>query len=150
MIMKKKFLLASFLFAIVFAFFSSCKKYPENTLWIKSPQSAIIGLWTLEQLTVNGVDSTNYEDVEMYTNLGIIFLDEDLNFNEQYEGGWKFGKKKKDITINAKPNSPALVFAAQKNLFRDGQTWKIEKLTKDQFWLSVTNGSSNYFIKFKH
>lgn len=127
----------------------SCKKYPENNLWFKAPNDAIIAHWNLEQFTVNGVDSTNYDDMKMYNEKGIDFQEEDMIFTEVYEGDWKLGKKKKEITMNAFTNGPAIAYVPQKNLFRDNQTWKIEKLTKSAFWLSVTNGGSNYFVKFK-
>jgi hypothetical protein len=137
------------LFSVVIAFFS-CKKYPENNLWFKAPNNAIIGQWYLEQFTVNGVDSTNFDDVKLYVEKGIDFHDEDMTFTEQYEGDWKLSKKKKDITMNSMVTGPTLFYVAQKNLFRDNQSWKIEKLTKSAFWLSVTNGSSSYVVKLKH
>ena len=115
MIMKKGFVQASFLIAVLFATLSSCKKYPENKLWFKRPSDALIGHWNLEKITVNGVDS------------------------------------KKFITINATSSfGPPTFYGAQKNLFRDNQTWKIEKLSKSQFWISVTNSNSGYLLKFKN
>jgi hypothetical protein len=151
MIMKKKFIQASFLIAVLFAILSSCKKYPENKLWFKRPSDALISHWNLEQMTVNGVDSTGYDDVKMYVEKGFDMQDEDFVFLEQYEGGWKLDKKKKFITINATASfGPPTFYGAQKNLFRDNQTWKIEKLSKSQFWISVTNGSSGYLLKFKN
>ncbi len=142
---------AIYLYCLLFLLaLSSCKKYPENNLWFKVPNNAIIGEWTLEQFTVNGVDSTNYDDVKLYVEEGINFQDEDMTFSEQYEGGWKLGKKKKDITINSFVSGPTLFYVAQKNLFRDNLNWKIEKLNKSSFWLSVANGSSSYLIKLKH
>ena len=131
-------------------FFSSCKKYPENNLWFKSPNSAMIGVLKLELLSVNGTDSTAYDDVSMYVQEGIEFLDEDMRFKEQYEGGWKLDKKKKNVTITSGYYGGGKLFVPQKNLFRDNQTWKIEKLTKSAFWLSVTNSGSAYLVKFRH
>lgn len=148
--MKKRSIQVSFLIALLFGLFSSCKKYPENNLWFKAPNNAIIGHWNLEQLTINGTDSTNYDDVKMYVEKGIDLQDEDIIFTEQYQGGWKLGKKKKDILIGAFASGNTLFYTAQKNLFRDGLNWKIEKLSKTAFWLSVTNGSSAYLIKLKH
>lgn len=137
------------LFLIAGSILISCKKYPENNLWFKSPNNAMVGKWKLEQLTVNGTDSTGYDDVKMYVEEGIEFLDEDLKFKEQYEGEWKLDKKKKNVTIHSVSYSSGALFTPQKNLFRDNQTWKIEKLTKSAFWLSVTNGGSSYFVKLK-
>lgn len=110
----------------------------------------MLGIWKLEQLTVNGTDSTSFDDVKMYVEEGIEFLDEDIKFKEQYEGGWKLDQKKKNVTINSASYDQGKLFVPQKNLFRDNQIWKIEKLSKDQFWLSVTNGSSSYIVKLKH
>ncbi len=137
----------SLLFVIILL---SCKKYPENKLWFKAPKNAMIGKWKLEQITVNGTDSTSYDDVKMYVQEGIELLDEDIKFNEQYEGEWKLDKKKKNVTINSYSYDIGQVFVPQKNLFRDNQTWKIEKLDKSSFWLSVTNGGSSYYVKLKH
>ncbi len=148
--MKKKFTQASFLFAVLFALFISCKKYPENNLWFKAPKNAMLGKWKLELIKVNGIDSTSYDDVKMYVEEGIELLDEDIKFKEQYEGEWKLDKKKKNVTINSASYDQGKLFVPQKNLFRDNQTWTIEKLSKGAFWLSVTNGSSKYEIRFKN
>ncbi|MBP7809476.1 MAG: hypothetical protein KA163_09300 [Bacteroidia bacterium] len=129
---------------------SSCKKYPENNLWFKAPKNAMLGKWKLELLTVNGTDSTSYDDVKMYVEEGIELFDEDIKFKEQYEGGWKLDQKKKNVTINSASYDQGKLFVPQKNLFRDNQTWKIEKLSKSAFWLSVTNGGSTYEIRFKN
>jgi hypothetical protein len=148
--LKKKFIHTSFLFAALLALFSSCKKYPENNLWFKAPKNAMLGKWKLELLTVNGTDSTSYDDVKMYVEEGIELLDEDIKFKEQYEGGWKLDQKKKNVSINSASYDQGKLFVPQKNLFRDNQTWKIEKLSKGAFWLSVTNGGSKYEIRFKN
>src|SRR5687768_12719084 len=109
------------LFLITASILISCKKYPENKLWFKKPNDAIIARWNLEQFTVNGVDSTNYDDVKMYTEKGIDFQEEDMIFTEVYEGDWKLVNKKKFITMNAFTNGPAIAYVLQKNLFRDNQ-----------------------------
>jgi hypothetical protein len=137
------------LFGAVLIFFS-CKKYPENNLWFKSPNNAMIGKWKLELFSVNGTDSTSYDDLKMYTEEGIELLDEDIRFLEQYEGGWKLDNKKKNVTINSEYYGGGKLYVPQKNLFRDNQTWKIEKLNKSSFWLSVTNAGSSYLVKLKH
>lgn len=129
---------------------SSCKKYPENNLWFKAPKNAMLGKWKLELIKVNGIDSTSYEDLKMYVEEGIELLDEDIKFKEQYEGGWKLDQKKKHVTINSTSYDQGKLFVPQKNLFRDNQTWKIEKLSKGAFWLSVNNGGSAYEIRFKN
>lgn len=143
----------SFIFIVSLAaaiVFISCKKYPENNLWFKSPNNAMVGKWKLEQFIVNGTDSTASDDVKMYVEDGIELLDEDMRFLEQYEGGWKLDKKKKNVTINSVYFGGGKLYIPQKNLFRDNQTWRIEKLTKSEFWLSVSNAGSSYMVKLKH
>ncbi len=129
--------------------FISCKKYPENNLWFKSPNNAMIAKWKLEQFTVNGTDSTNFDELKMYVEDGIELLDEDMRFLEQYEGGWKLDSKKKNVTITSVYFGGGKLYTPQKNLFRDNQTWKIEKLTKSSLWLSVTNAGSSFMVKLK-
>lgn len=146
----KKQLKYSFQSLFFLLFLIACKKYPENNLWFKTPNTALIGQWYLEQFTVNGVDSTNYDDVRMYVEKGIDFHDEDMTFTEQYEGSWILVSKKKFIVISSFTTGPTLFYTEQKNLFRDNQTWKIEKLSKSAFWLSVTNGGTKYEVRLKN
>ncbi len=135
---------------LVFLLFSFCKKYPENNLWFRTPTNAIMQTWKLDQFVVDGVDSTNFDDVQMYREEGIIFQDESYHFKEQYEGIWKFAdKKKKTIMFEEHSSGPPIAFPAQKNIFRNSQTWVIDKLSDKQFWVSVTNNGIKYQIRFK-
>ncbi|HWY10906.1 MAG TPA: hypothetical protein VN026_06265 [Bacteroidia bacterium] len=146
--MKTKFSFIIFLAAELIL--TTCKKYPENNLWFRTPTNALMNIWKLDQFTVDGADSTNYDDVQMYREKGINFLDESLHYSEQYEGIWKFANKKKDINLETHFSGPPIYYPAQKNLFRNNQTWTIEKLTAKQFWVSVTNGGIKYAIRFKN
>ena len=135
---------------MVVLFLTTCKKYPENNLWFRTPTNAIMQLWKLDQFVVDGVDSTNFDDVRMYREEGITFRDESYHFKEQYEGIWKFAdKKKKSVMFEEHFSGLPISYPAQKNIFRDIQTWTIEKLTDKQFWVSVTNGGIKYQIRFK-
>lgn len=131
--------------------FSSCKKYPENTLWFRTATNTIMTTWKLDQYTVDGTDSTNFDDVQMYREKGILFQDESLHYGEQCEGIWKFAGNKKYIGLESHYTGPPINFPDQKILFRGGlQLWTIEKLSQKQFWISLTNNGIKYQIRFKN
>jgi len=54
--MRSKSLLIILTVLIIISLFTTCKKYPENTLWFKSPASAISSGY-LRAFTVDGADS---------------------------------------------------------------------------------------------
>ena len=54
--MKTKTLLTSLAVITIINLLTTCKKYPENTLWFKTPNSAISSGY-LKAFTVNGTDS---------------------------------------------------------------------------------------------
>ena len=57
--MKTKAILINLIVITIISLFTTCKKYPENTLWYKTPASAIesSGGLNLKGFTVDGVDS---------------------------------------------------------------------------------------------
>src|SRR3990167_7244191 len=61
--MKNNSLILLFLITISSLFFSECKKYPEDDVWIqcKRPEKRLIkyGPWVLDKLTIAGVDKSD-------------------------------------------------------------------------------------------
>jgi hypothetical protein len=87
---------------------------------------------------VDGVDSSSVDAMKMYSEKGLEFQDQSLRFPEQYEGTWSLDKKKKNMTINTTNTGNFPTYVTQINIFRGGLTWTIEKLSKNEFWLSTT------------
>lgn len=85
---------------ILIAFlFYSCKKYPENNLWFKSPKKIIEGVWYLESYKVNGTDSVTFDNFKMFKEKGIRFSPSNGIYNyEQFVGGtWSLIDKKRKV-----------------------------------------------------
>ncbi len=59
--MKTKILLTNLLLVAIISLLTTCKKYPENDLWFKSPESAYT-YGNLRAFTVDGVDSMSMWD----------------------------------------------------------------------------------------
>lgn len=51
---------------IVIVCFTTCKKYPENTLWFKNPKTIAFITGNMTHYIVNGVDSISYLDNYFY------------------------------------------------------------------------------------
>lgn len=122
-------------------------------LWLKSPKNAIEGVWHLKSLNINGADSALNDNVKMYREKGLRFTSKNgIDNYEQYVGGtWTLIDKKKQIFLRLVRQIPELngyQFPIQKNLFieENGMNWRIEKLTKKEFWLSTTNNNISYEI----
>lgn len=138
-----------FIFLLCLLMFSACKKYPENTLWFKKPETLINNNWILDKFIVNNIDSTYFDALKMYRERGVSFQDDDVVFSEQYQGSWKIVNKKKYIEIGAYSSGNLVSFSPQKNIFRNYLRWKIEKLNTTQFWLSTVSDNIKYEIHFK-
>ena len=54
--MKTKVILTSLALIAILSLFTTCKKYPENTLWFKTPESEFVG-GKIIAYTVDGIDS---------------------------------------------------------------------------------------------
>lgn len=150
-----------FILSIIFSLgllFNSCKKYPENNLWIKNPNKVIRNDWFMEKYTINGEDSTTNDNVRLYKEKSMTFYVSDnsqrINPYEQFGGYWEMSKNKKYIKLSFYRNTPILSgyqFPNQKNLFlvEEGLDWRIDKLCKNQFWISLTHNNIKYEIRFK-
>jgi hypothetical protein len=88
--------------------------------------------------------------MKMYAEKGIDLSDNDIIFAEQFQGSYELQRKKKTIKLGAFSAGGLIFYTSQKNIFRDWLTWKIEKLRKGQFWVSVNNNNIKYEIRFKN
>lgn len=149
---------------------STCKKYPENDLWFKAPGKAIDGSWQLELFEIDGNDSLN-NNIKIISNSKVKFsllsksklinnvsghirVEDDYHFG----GSWKLINNKKYIQIyftsdyEGSTNLVSCPCYNFNNIFAAYKTsinWKIEKLTKNQFWITTNYNGLNYEIHFK-
>ena len=134
-------------FCLLFIGLNSCKKYPENNLWFKSPESAFKGSHHLSAFTVDGVDSLpmwdalyttppNYNGYRGLLKATNIYMDniEKISgyLSSQIGGGtFHFFNNKKYIYIFFKMSTQLYTPPATYNLFYTQESnWKILKLTK--------------------
>lgn len=132
---RNSFVVISLAFLFVF---TGCKKYPENILWFRSVNSAIVKHWNFSSYKVDGADSSSIDQMKMYSEKGLDFQDQSLIFPEQYEGTWSLDKKKKNMSITTTNSGNFPTYIPQINIFRGDLSWTIEKLSKNEFWLSTT------------
>jgi hypothetical protein len=129
-----------FLFVSLIAF-NSCKKYPKNYLWFSNVNSMLVKHWSLDSYKVGGGDSTNIDAMKMYIEKGVDFQDQSILYPEQYEGVWSLDKKKKHMSITTTNSGNFPSYITQINIFRGSINWTIEKLSKNEFWLSGDRGN---------
>ena len=146
--MKTKALLTSLIAITIISLLTTCKKYPENTLWFKTPTSAIeSGGVYLKGFTIDGVDSLpmfnaifnnppyggfpppsigEFRDI---TKLTWYFdhRESEMEINTNWgQGEFHFFNHKKELYIYYR-NYDASIY----NVFYTGESnWKILKLTK--------------------
>lgn len=131
-------------------FFTTCKKYPENTHWFRKPEAMIQTSWKLDKYYVNGVDSGIYEDTKMYREKEMYFGQSSITYYEQFQGSWKLLKKKKEIVISATHAGNLILYTAQKNIFHSNSKWSIKKLNSEAFWLNTTANNNSYEIRLSN
>lgn len=140
--------------------FLGCKKYSENKLWFKKPESVFKG-GLITAYTINGVDKMSeirkwYTDFPYNyygTKIEDVFLlpftynkDESSISSDYGSGSIKFKSKGRYVEINFKPFN--VDFGAQ-NLFIEHANWKILKLTKEgQLRIQSVINVKTYEIQF--
>ncbi len=147
--------------------FTTCKKYPENNLWFKNPAKVLARgeghPWILDYYSVNDLDSTASDFLKVYKEQGIVMIikpgksgDYIYNSFDVLHGYWELANKKKNIDFRFTmysffSNSPSNSnYLNQRNIFLESAfEWKINKLTKAQFWISTNYNSIKYEIHFK-
>ena len=169
--MKRRHVIYSLLAVIVLLCFTTCKKYPENTLWFKSASKAINADWNLVFFEINGNDCLNNnvkeisdKKVRFTLNNGNKLFLQHFGGNIKVEGkpgfggGWTISKNKKEIEIvfiNDLENYTTLnscicynfqnIFAA----YRTKIIWQIEKLSRKDFWITTNYNGLKYELHFK-
>lgn len=144
---------------------TSCKKYPDGPLInFHSKEKRIVGEWSVDYFSIDGVDSTGYLQAQPYYGKygisneidqgqkGLVFFSKDYptpNLNPNYTcmGYWKFVNKKRSIYMHFR------IYSAQGECgpFRANEiTWDIYRLTDDDLWLKTNYNGKEYFVKFKH
>lgn len=153
------------LFLLIVLFFTTCKKYPENTLWLKTPES-VLGRnytkpWILNYYSSDDNDSTFISGISVYKEIGIYVFSGNKNYNSFLcpgilEGSIQFFSKKKNVVFRFSPSefhsnsTYGPVYLNQKNIFLDPNlVWKIEKLCETEFWVSCTFNNIKYELHFK-
>lgn len=135
--------LSILLFAIaIISLLTTCKKYPENDLWFKSPESAFVG-GKFTSFTVDGVDSMpmwdNIFSTPQINTHSTVTKGTDIILHQESpgqlrsqlgSGSWHYFDNKKYLYIFFKMYSdyaPAPTY----NLFYTNEgNWKVLKLTK--------------------
>lgn len=139
--MKK---LSAFIFLSFTLLFSECKKYPDGpALSLRSKKERIANTWKVNQLKIDGVDSTSY-----YTNLlqdYTITFTKSGNYTISYyisipsfgnipnseNGTWAFSSNKENLDLK-----PSSIFLGD---LPSQSTWQILKLYEKELWLSSSN-----------
>lgn len=137
-----------------------CRKYDDNPLFeIGNVEKRIVGVWDVEYIFVNGVDSTLalksdtcYRKLQFLgegqgtSNTNIVASPQPYNRCEIY-GFYSFANSKNDIKID-------LFNCGFKNVGFFGcansqaLSWEINKLTSDQLWIERTSDNINCWIHF--
>ena len=146
--------------------FVSCKKYPENNLWLSSATNTIAGDWKIDYYLVDGVDSTSYSDISAYVNGTFTFYKGETQgtfgardkFGELSLsqvggssgglGSWGLDAKKKNVRLYVGRVSIYNV-GSQKDIFRATGYWKIKKLSRKEFWITNSLANVDFEIHFK-
>lgn len=135
-------------------FFSTCKKYPENTLWFKSPASIEFIEGNLTHYIVNGIDSINeldnffYNDVNNNPYVGDFsslkfqtrptrakgyyeaFINKPQNYNGYFSNNFEYRYIDKNNKIKLS-NTIDIKRVIKKNIFIDDSIiWEITMLEK--------------------
>lgn len=148
--------------------FNSCKKYPKNTLILKSPKVVLArtleNKWRLVYYSVNEIDSTNSSFLAAWRELGLTIDSNVKKGNEfRYECGnilvgyLHFSQHKKEIIFTWGISDytstgiyPSPTYPNQRNIFLEkGLNWKILMLTKNEFQINTEFQGNKYEIHFK-
>jgi hypothetical protein len=149
-----------FLLSILSFGFFGCKKYPENKLIFRDPETCFKG-GKITMYTIGGVDHlkdiTDLYETFPYNYYGKKIdnvLDVQFNYNkgdntiscDYGDGTFEFSRSKKDILISFKPLNHE--YGAQ-NIFIADANWKILKLTKSgQLKIQAYINARMYAIQF--
>lgn len=143
--MKNKYISQLAIGIYFFIWFSSCKKYPENTLWFKNPEKVFKG-GKLTAFKVNGVDSlpmwdniynTPPEYNGFYSPFNARLIEfsyqrkEDLLSSNIGQGSLQFHNKKKEVSISFSMIANAGAHPKYNLFYTKQSNWKILMLNKE-------------------
>lgn len=156
--MKTKSILFALIIISILLF--SCRKYDDNPLIdIGSVQCRIEGIWDVQYIFVNSVDSTYYlKSDTCYRPLKFLSYEEAISntnvvsANQNYTacdiyGFYSFVNSKNDLSID-------LYSCGFNNVgffgchYGQALIWEIKKLTSDQLWIERTSNGINCWIHF--
>jgi hypothetical protein len=144
--MKFKTLFILLFATAIISLLTTCKKYPENDLWFKSPESAFVG-GKFTSFTVDGVDSMPmwdaiYNSLPDHNGYGTLNLDpREIFFSVDKtngtiscsvgSGSFHFFNNSKEIYMFFKMEEHPPLYFPKYNLFYTVEgNWNILKLTK--------------------
>ena len=159
---------------VIFFFFTTCKKYPKNNLWMSNPTKVIArggikttqgkNSWLLDFYSVNGVDLTDQSYLDVYKEIGVtMYIDGNtrtgvykFNCSDVMYGGWDIEPPKKVMHFNFGENNfkaNSIITPKYKNQFNIFITThahsRILKLTTEEFWIELEYNSQKYEMHFK-
>jgi hypothetical protein len=137
---------------------STCKKYPENTLWFKNPKKISPFYGHLKKYTVNGIDSLDLLNNYFGNQMGIVKDIRQARFDSYLEhggydcvlivgggaslsAGFKYYNNKNYINLFC--GGDTSIF--RKNLFLGEALWKILRLSKNAFKATTTLNNGNKY-----
>lgn len=142
----------------------SCSKYDEGPfISLRSPESRIEGLWTIEQVFINEMDvTTQYYADTIIKRFSVSQRDDELFISivemDRSNPQWSysllvFSKNKKNVTfefpvIAAYRDYTDDLFELIPALTSENQ-WNILRLTKDEWWIRCEFNGVTYKIIFK-
>ena len=164
--MRPKSLLVILIAITIISLFNTCKKYPENTLWFKTPYSAI-NFTHIKNYTIDGIDSIPmwntiyntppYGGFPAHNELWDITAFSwrvDTKINEIYSdlgaGSFHLFNNKKELYMFFKMYTGIDGQIPKNNIFYSEESnWKIIKLTKDgNLKIQRTYNNKVYEIEF--
>jgi len=155
--MKKKILYP----LILILFFAACKYEDGPIISLSSPKNRLLQEWKIENVKVDGIDSTQrYSDscncdLEFISNndyigVDVVLLHNCKNLPAYYDpndiGYWTFKDHKKILHVGFSGNSYEGLGPIGLGKISD---WEILKLTGKKFWFKTTFNNKVYEFKLK-
>ena len=143
--------------------FAACKYEDGPLISFRSKVNRLLGIWQVENVKVDGVDSTQrYNDScgctlkfvsdDNYIGIDIVILDNCKNYyggGNDFRGDWLFENKNKILTV----------WFDKFYYYYEGygpigwgkhSNWEILKLTNKRFWFKTNFNNKEYIFKLKY
>ncbi len=158
--MRKKSIL--FLLITVSLFFFSCRYDEGPMISFRTVENRVAQSFELVEFTKNEQNLTSLlndscGDYFRFFGSDVTYLEstfiiagsvhqDDIDYWEM-TGGWSLNSNNKHISINMGSNNKYIGLEPFQNSIYT--SWKIHRLTKDEFWLSTNYNNSDYYLKLK-